>query len=79
MVNSDSDDDVYDDLEFDANSEADDGLDEDLLDALDEDLTAAVAAEGTEGDEVRGCAVFPRGSRIENMPGYRFFVFRRRF
>ena len=53
MVNSDSDDDVYDDLEFDGASDGDDNIDEDILGALEEDLAAAAAAEATEGDEVR--------------------------
>ncbi|RPD66163.1 WD40 repeat-like protein [Lentinus tigrinus ALCF2SS1-7] len=51
MVSSDSDDDVYDDLEFDGVSEDENNIDEDILDALEEDLAAAAAAEATEGDE----------------------------
>ncbi|KAI0748149.1 WD40 repeat-like protein [Daedaleopsis nitida] len=51
MVNSDSDDDGYDDLDdFDAGSDADD-IDDDIVDALEEDLAAAAAAEDTEGEE----------------------------
>ena len=53
MANSDSEDDVYDDIEFENGSDADEDIDEDILDALEGDLTAAVAAEGTEGEEVR--------------------------
>ncbi|KAI0721065.1 WD40-repeat-containing domain protein [Cerioporus squamosus] len=51
MVSSDSDDDAYDDLEFDGASEDNDNIDEDILDALEEDLAAAAAAEATEGEE----------------------------
>ena len=52
MGNSDSEDDVYDDIEFENASEGDEDLDEDIIDALEGDLAAAVAAEGTEGEEV---------------------------
>lgn len=53
MVSSDSDNDEYDDLEFEGASDGDDNIDEDILGALEEDLAAAAAAEGTEGEEVR--------------------------
>lgn len=56
MVSSDSDDDVYDDLDFDGASEDDNNIDEDILDALEEDLAAAAAAEATEGEDVRRVA-----------------------
>ncbi|RDX56746.1 WD40 repeat-like protein [Lentinus brumalis] len=51
MVSSDSDDDAYDDLDFDGASEDNDNIDEDILDALEEDLAAAAAAEATDGEE----------------------------
>ncbi|KAH9856911.1 WD40 repeat-like protein [Lenzites betulinus] len=41
----------YDDLDFDNESDGDEGIDEDILDALEGDLAAAAAAEGTEGEE----------------------------
>ncbi|OSC97131.1 WD40 repeat-like protein [Trametes coccinea BRFM310] len=47
---SDSDED-YDDLDFDNGSDAEEDIDEDILDALEGDLAAAAAAEGTEGEE----------------------------
>ncbi|KAI0780903.1 WD40 repeat-like protein [Trametes elegans] len=47
---SDSDED-YDDLDFENGSEADEDIDEDILDALEGDLAAAAAAEGTEVEE----------------------------
>lgn len=59
MVNSDSEDDVYEDGDFENASEADEDIDEDILDALEGDLTAAVAAEGTEAEEVRPSSLKP--------------------
>ena len=53
MVSSDSDDDAYEDLDFDGVSDDDNNIDEEILGALEEDLAAAAAAEATEGDEVR--------------------------
>ncbi len=61
MVSSDSDDDAYDDLDFDGASEDNDNIDEDILDALEEDLAAAAAAEATDGEEVRRNP-FPRAN-----------------
>ena len=40
---SDSEDDVYDDIEFDGASDADEDLEDDILGAFNDDLTAAVA------------------------------------
>ncbi len=69
MVNSDSEDDVYDDIEFDNASDADEDIDEDILDALEGDLTAAVAAEGTEGEEVRP-SLLNLSTALQNIIGY---------
>ena len=51
MVRSDSDDEGLDDGEFDRTTEADDDVDEDILDALEGDLAAA-AEEGSDADDV---------------------------
>ncbi|CAL1704691.1 unnamed protein product [Somion occarium] len=50
MAHSDSEEDVLDDLDFDAASEGDDDLEDDILDALEGDLAAA-AEEATEGED----------------------------
>ncbi|KAH9946095.1 WD40 repeat-like protein [Epithele typhae] len=47
-MTSDSEDDVYDDIEFGNASDADEDIDEDILDALNGDLAAEAAAEATE-------------------------------
>ncbi|KAL1944457.1 hypothetical protein VTO73DRAFT_2887 [Trametes versicolor] len=44
-------DEEYDDLDFDNGSDAEEDIDEDILDALEGDLAAAAAAEGSEGEE----------------------------
>ncbi|EJF65877.1 WD40 repeat-like protein [Dichomitus squalens LYAD-421 SS1] len=67
MVNSDSDDDVYDDIEFENASEGDEDIDEDIIDALEGDLTAAVAAEGTEGEEDTDTSTSDNGSDDEDV------------
>nr|VWO98652.1 Peptidyl-prolyl cis-trans isomerase (PPIase) (EC [Ganoderma boninense] len=66
MANSDSEDDVYDDIEFENGSDADEDIDEDILDALEGDLTAAVAAEGTEGEEDTDTSTSDNGSDDED-------------
>lgn len=51
MARSDTDDEGIDDNEFDRTTEADDDVDEDILDALEGDLAAA-AEEGSDIDDV---------------------------
>lgn len=51
-------DEEYDDLDFDNGSDAEEDIDEDILDALEGDLAAAAAAEGSEGEEVSSAFVF---------------------
>lgn len=71
MANSDSEDDVYDDIEFENASDADEDIDEDILDALEGDLTAAVAAEGTEGEEV--ClSLLNHSTALKGVLGHRY-------
>ncbi|KAI8998615.1 WD40 repeat-like protein [Trametes punicea] len=62
---SDSDED-YDDLEFDNASDAEEDIDEDILDALEGDLAAAAAAEGTEGEEETDTESSEGGSEDED-------------
>lgn len=50
-------DEEYDDLDFDNGSDAEEDIDEDILDALEGDLAAAAAAEGSE--EVSSAFAFP--------------------
>lgn len=56
MTQSDSEEEGLDDLEFDRTTEADEDIDEDILDALEGDLAAA-AEEATEGEDV--CTSLP--------------------
>lgn len=54
MANSDSEDEVLDDAEFENGSDVDEDIEDDILDALEGDLAAAAAAEeASEGDDVR--------------------------
>lgn len=57
-------DEEYDDLDFDNGSDAEEDIDEDILDALEGDLAAAAAAEGSEGEEVSCALVFAPSTHI---------------